>query len=182
LCTADGSGVWFEPYCGADTRVEDQGLGQGPNVVLELIEKAGLTAGSELFFDNLFTSFPLLTRLSEMEIAGTGTVRQNRLHRVPIISKKDLEKKSTTRGMADVLYQGDKVLVGWRDNKVRLLFRKLTYCLLNAIVHYSIYVFSCQVCFFLTGCLYGVQQVRWGDHDHLPPLQPGREEEYPGII
>lgn len=125
MCTADGSGVWFEPYCGADTRVEDQGLGQGPNVVLELIEKAGLTAGSELFFDNLFTSFPLLTRLSEMEIAGTGTVRQNRLHRVPIASKKDLEKKTTARGTTDVLYQGDKVLVGWRDNKVGFLFENI---------------------------------------------------------
>jgi hypothetical protein len=62
-----------------------------------------VTAGSELFFDNLFTSFPLLTRLSEMEIAGTGTVRQNRLHRLPIASKKDLEKKTTPRGTTDVL-------------------------------------------------------------------------------
>jgi hypothetical protein len=78
LCTSDGSGVWFEPYCGRDTRVEDRGLGQGPNIVLELVEKASLLLGSMLFFDNLFTSFPLLERLSELNIAGTGTVRQNR--------------------------------------------------------------------------------------------------------
>ncbi len=52
--------MWFEPYCGRDTRVEDMGLGQGPNVVLQLLEKASLLPGSELFFDKLFTSFPLL--------------------------------------------------------------------------------------------------------------------------
>jgi hypothetical protein len=58
--------------------VEDKGLGQGPNVVLQLVEKAELLPGSDVFFDNLFTSFPLLERLSEMNISGTGTVRQNR--------------------------------------------------------------------------------------------------------
>ena len=78
ICTSGGSGVWFEPYCGRDTRVEDMGLGHGPNVVLQLVEKASLLPGSELFFDNLFTSFPLLDNLSARNIAGTGTVRQNR--------------------------------------------------------------------------------------------------------
>jgi hypothetical protein len=54
------------------------GLGQGPNIVLQLLEKASLLPGSELFFDNLFTSFHLLDSLSARNIAGTGTVRQNR--------------------------------------------------------------------------------------------------------
>ena len=27
LCTADGSGVWFEPYCGRDSCIEDLALG-----------------------------------------------------------------------------------------------------------------------------------------------------------
>ncbi len=78
LCTSGGSGVWFNPYCGRDTWVEDMGLGQGPNVVLQLLEKASLLPGSELFFDNLFTSFPLLDNLSARNIAGAETVRQNK--------------------------------------------------------------------------------------------------------
>jgi hypothetical protein len=45
-----------------------------------------------VFLANLFISFPLLEKLSEMEIAGTGLVRQNRLHRVEIIKKQDIEK------------------------------------------------------------------------------------------
>lgn len=78
LCTSDGCGVQFEPYCGKDTRVEDQGLGQGPNVVLDLVRKAELSEGSRIYFDNLFTTFPLLEKMSELKIGGTGTVRQNR--------------------------------------------------------------------------------------------------------
>ncbi len=88
---------------------------------LELIVlsvQANLQQGSSVFFDNLFTSFPLLNKLSEMRIAGTGTVRQNRLHRIPVVSKKDLEKKAVPRGHSDVLYKHDQVLVAWKDNKV----------------------------------------------------------------
>lgn len=117
LCTADGSGVWFEPYCGRDTCIEDLALGQGPNVVLDLIEKGRLIPGSEVYFDNLFTSFPLLEKMSEKGIGGTGTIRQNRLHRTNIISKKELEKKTVARGHSSRLYRGDQVLVAWKDNK-----------------------------------------------------------------
>ena len=95
--------MWFEPYCGRHTLVEDHGLGQGPNVVLDLVTKAKLKPGSEVCFDNLFTSFPLLDKLSEMGIGGTGTVRQNRLNRVPIMKKKDLEKKIVDRGTSHVM-------------------------------------------------------------------------------
>jgi hypothetical protein len=78
LCTSGESRVWFVPYWGRDTQVEDIGMGQqGPKVVLQLLEKASLLPGRELFFDNLFTSFPLLDNLSARSIASTGTVRQN---------------------------------------------------------------------------------------------------------
>ena len=65
--------------------------------VLDLVQKVQLPAGCEVFFDNLFTTFLLLDKLSEMGIAGTGTVRQNRLFKVPIPSKKDVIKKSVER-------------------------------------------------------------------------------------
>jgi len=39
MATSDGMFVQFEPYCGKDTRIEDGGLGQGPNVVLGLVRK-----------------------------------------------------------------------------------------------------------------------------------------------
>jgi hypothetical protein len=83
--------------------------------------QARLCPGSSVYFDNLFTSFPLLDKLSEMRIAGTGTVRQNRLNRVPVVTKKELEKKAVSRGHSDVVYRNDQVLLGWKDNKVSLV-------------------------------------------------------------
>ncbi len=118
ICTSDGSGVWFEPYCGRHTLIQDGGFGQGPNVVLDLVQKVGLLPGSQVFFDNLFTSFPLLRQLSEMGLAGTGTVRQNRLKKVTLIpTKKEMGKKTLERGYSKAVYKEDQVLVAWKDSK-----------------------------------------------------------------
>lgn len=84
---------------------------------MDLVQKTQLPAGAEVFFDNLFTSFPLLDKLSEMGIAGTGTVRQNRLHKVPIAAKKDVLKKCVERGFQETIYKGDQVLACWKDNQ-----------------------------------------------------------------
>jgi len=117
LCTSSGCGVYFEPYCGKDTNIVDEGIGQGPNVVLDLVQKSKISPGSQVYFDNLFTSFTLLERLSELKIAGTGTMRQNRIHRVPLKKKKDIEKKNVPRGYMEAVYKLDQVCVVWKDNK-----------------------------------------------------------------
>jgi hypothetical protein len=57
--------------------------------------------------DNLFTSFPLLDRLSKMVIERTGIVRQNRLYRVSIMGKKEVEKKTVARGFSQTVNQND---------------------------------------------------------------------------
>jgi len=79
----DGTAGYFSTSVDTIVYVVDAGLGQGPNVVLDLVQKVQLPAGCEVFFDNLFTTFPLLDKLSEIGIAGAGTVRQNRLFKVP---------------------------------------------------------------------------------------------------
>ena len=65
ICASDGFGAMFEPYCGKSTKIENFQLGQGPNVVLNFVKKIELKPGTEVFFDNLFTSFPLLQALSD---------------------------------------------------------------------------------------------------------------------
>ena len=67
--------------------------------------------------DNLFTTFPLLEKLSEKGIGGTGTGRQNRLNKVPIVKKKEVEKKDVARGFSEPLLQQDSVMIVWKDNK-----------------------------------------------------------------
>ena len=60
ITTSDGYLIHAEPYCGSDTGLDETSLGQGPDVVLGLLEKANVTEGSTITFDNLFTTLPLL--------------------------------------------------------------------------------------------------------------------------
>ena len=55
----------MEPYCGSDTQLPSFGMGQGPDVVLGLCDKAAVIEGTLLYFDNLFSSMPLMDALSE---------------------------------------------------------------------------------------------------------------------
>ncbi len=41
------------------TLIDDQGIRQGPNVVLDLVAKAGMIEGCHVYFDNFFTSLSL---------------------------------------------------------------------------------------------------------------------------
>ena len=50
--------------------------GAGPNLVVDLVEKAGLVLGSEVYVDNLFTSFPLLAEMS-LEYSSKRIVGEN---------------------------------------------------------------------------------------------------------
>ena len=70
-----------------------------------------MVPGSRVYVDNLFTSFPLLQKMSEMGLGLTGTIRQNRLHRVPITGKKDLEKKNVAWGTITSAYKNDIICV-----------------------------------------------------------------------
>ena len=64
LSSSDGSLLACEPYCGNSTQIPKVLNNQGPDVVLGLLAKANISRGSQVFFDNLFTSMPLLDILS----------------------------------------------------------------------------------------------------------------------
>ena len=52
-------------------------------------------------------------------VGGTGTVRQNRLHHVPLPGRKEAEREE--RGTINSVYTDDKVIVSWRDSKAVFL-------------------------------------------------------------
>ena len=83
IASSDGYLVHVEPYCGSSTRITETGLGKSADVVLDLARKADVRPGSRLFFDNYFSGFGLLDHLTEMNIGGTGTLRENRVGNVP---------------------------------------------------------------------------------------------------
>ena len=75
-CITSSKGYLFhvEPYCGVDTDLPDTVLVQGADVLLGLIEKFEVKAGSTTTFGNLFSSLPLFDELTELGIGALGTL------------------------------------------------------------------------------------------------------------
>lgn len=125
LTSSSGLLLDFEILQGSTTPFPDTSLGHGPAVVLRVIET--LPAGSTVYLDRYFTTIPLLERLVELQIEGTGTLQANRL------SKKDLQfsniyvsktrQNALERGEFDEYTRDDQnlALVLWKDSKAILM-------------------------------------------------------------
>ena len=46
-----------------------------------------------------------------------GTMRQNRLTRLPLKNKKQLESQAVPRGFTEAVYYEDQVVASWKDNR-----------------------------------------------------------------
>jgi hypothetical protein len=116
-CLASSSGYIYhgEPYCGAKTNVTHSNLGQGADVVLSLLEKCDVPKGSKLYFDNYFTSIPLLVILRQKNIAACGTIRANRTKNCTLTQKKVM--KTFARGHMEARSTKDILVVHWMDSK-----------------------------------------------------------------
>lgn len=117
-CMASSAGELLacQPYAGAKTLIPDVGLGQGPNVVYGLSEQYGLQPGTKLTCDNLFTSFDLLEHMAEKGVGVTGTMRQNRMFKVPLQDKKTAAK-NMARGDMETVYQSNICVTAWKDSQ-----------------------------------------------------------------
>ncbi|CAH1979217.1 unnamed protein product [Acanthoscelides obtectus] len=114
--------VWLEPYQGSNTQIPTMYklFGLGPSVVLHYstVLRQMLSLPYHIFFDNFFTTVPLLEELLRHNIRGTGTVRENRMSKCTVQSKTDMKK--TTRGTYDYGSTENKVLiVKWNDNNIK---------------------------------------------------------------
>lgn len=116
LASSSGYMYHMEPYAGSHTLLPETGLGQGPSVVLGLAEQAEVPQGCKFVHDNLFTSLSLLDEMTKRGYGSYGTLRENRLHDVPFTASKKFMK--LPRGTSEILTQGEKLLVRWKDNNV----------------------------------------------------------------
>lgn len=82
---------------------------------MSLVEKTGVQRGSELYIDSLFTISFLLQKLSSLCNGETGTVRNNKLHHVPLPEAKTVEKME--RGISRFIYKSGMVCKVWKDKK-----------------------------------------------------------------
>jgi DNA excision repair protein ERCC-6 len=117
LASSTGYCYNFDVYSG---RTEDKNkttLPLGSKVVLQLTEKIDNPAEHALYFDNFFSSHSLLKTLREKNFRATGTVRENRTNKAPIMLPNEMKKKE--RGFYDYRFEtNDELLyVRWNDNK-----------------------------------------------------------------
>ena len=88
----------------------------GPKVVKELLQVVANARKHDAYFDNFFTSLPLLEELKNMSLPATGAIRNNRAPGLPSPSKAEMAKKNC--GFMSVCSTNDVCLVSLVDNKV----------------------------------------------------------------
>lgn len=108
--------VWISPYQGKSGDLQNTEYGLGASVIISYANNL-LThriAPYHLVFDNFFTGLPLLEKLSEMGLYGTGTIRSNRTKKCPInlVAMKKIKRGSYESYVSD---SGILVCV-WKDN------------------------------------------------------------------
>lgn len=93
LTGSDGIPYNLEVYTGrVNQPPELPDVGASGNVVLRLAQPIPKEENYKFFFDNWFTSVPLLVTLNEQRIGCTATVRGNRLPGVNLKSDADLKR------------------------------------------------------------------------------------------
>jgi len=116
LNTRLGYLVQCEPYQGGGTQI-DSNLGLGGSVVVDLLSELP-KRNYFIYINNYFTSLRLLYKLKCDGIAGTGTIRANRVEKAPLKPAEKMKKEE--RGSYD--YRTDVnsglIVVRWNDNSV----------------------------------------------------------------
>ncbi|KAI4462111.1 transposase is4 [Holotrichia oblita] len=100
--TSSGYVIFVDLYQGANSQMEKHSsLGFGPSIVLTYADviTSKINASYHLYFDNFFSTVPLLEELSRRKLKGTGTIRENRRAKCPLPKNKEFKKKS--RGTYD---------------------------------------------------------------------------------
>ncbi|XP_047652787.1 piggyBac transposable element-derived protein 1 isoform X1 [Phacochoerus africanus] len=94
--TTQGYLVWFEPYQEELTMMagKDLDLGLGGNLVMNFADVL-LERGQypyHLCFDSFFTSVKLMSALKKKGVRATGTIRENRTEKCPLMNAEHMKK------------------------------------------------------------------------------------------
>ena len=91
----------FEFYQGKGTGVSEdhKDLGLGGSIVMRLVENLPERENFKVYFDNFFTSIPLLIQLKEKGFHALGVLKTNRMSGAILKSKGDMKRQG--RGAMD---------------------------------------------------------------------------------
>ena len=114
--------VWFDPYQGKidSSRTQENNLGLGGNFVTKFADVIA-SLGRKFFhlcYGNFFNSVKLVTTLKAKFVKATGTIRENRTEKCPLISNDALTKQG--RGNYDFKTDTNHgvIVCKWNDNSV----------------------------------------------------------------
>ncbi|CAG5029382.1 unnamed protein product [Parnassius apollo] len=119
LCGVSGYCYNFSLYTGKDAQISAcSNVGLGATVVKKLLAICTDPRAHVVYFDNFFSSIQLLIDLKSQGFRATGTVRENRIKKCPIMTKKEMKKKD--RGFSDYCFDknNDVLYVKWHENNV----------------------------------------------------------------
>ncbi|KAL4142153.1 hypothetical protein QTP88_004670 [Uroleucon formosanum] len=119
MCGASGLMYNFVLYQGKATEFDQHFLkqfGLGGTVVLTLVQTLEINKHF-LFFDNYFSGYNLMERLTQKQIYAISTIRENRFAKPPLLNDKIMASKGqgTTDEITNI--ENTITLVKWYDNK-----------------------------------------------------------------
>ena len=103
----------LEIYAGKETEKGEKGLGKH---VVEKLTKRLVGRHHHIYFDNFFTSIPLLLSLKQEGLYGCGTMKSNRLG-FPAQFVPKMKKGLAKRGDFIALQNGQLTIYLWQDTK-----------------------------------------------------------------
>lgn len=118
-CGASGMIYDFEVYFGKGTE-QNSKLGVTGDLVIRLCEMLPRNKNFKVYFDNFFTSLPLLKVLKREGILALGTIRSNRLGGAQKLLETDKSLKTRGRGNYDwrVDASSNITTIKWNDNNI----------------------------------------------------------------
>ena len=94
LCGVSGYCYNFDLYCGKSSSDDNRAdLLLGSKVVLTMLDVVDEPQSHAVFFDNLFTGYELLVHLRDLGYQATGTIRENRLKKCPLMETEEIKKR-----------------------------------------------------------------------------------------
>lgn len=95
LSVVSGFAYKIEPETGPENVVppNEPDLGASSNIITRLSQEIPRNQNYRLYFDNYFTSLPLLEYLSKNGILSLGTIRRNKIPYCKLLTDKDMSKK-----------------------------------------------------------------------------------------
>ncbi|KRY27820.1 PiggyBac transposable element-derived protein 3, partial [Trichinella spiralis] len=134
MSSANGYPYALKIYAGKDERKKSEPLGM--KVIEEMISVLERPVKHELYFNNFFASYDLLEKLSDKMIRATGTIRNSRTRKIPIMPVDEVKKKY--RGFFDHVCNGTVYACRWNDNAVvTLASNHLTHHPIGSVQRYS---------------------------------------------